>query len=293
MPAAARASSAESNVLLSYSFRRDEARRARFVRTLDRGATLLTKLVGDATLLARQTLPWESKRLLAPDDQNPLVMVHGFGCDVGSLGFMVRILALDGWQVFPIELDTVSHGVEALAWRLLRHVLRVKRRTRARHVDLIGHSLGGLVIRYYLQMLDGHEHVDRVITIGTPHSGGTLMSYAVKPLRWLGYFPEKSRGKSADQLLPGSPLYEHLNGPVFRVETCDKVDFTNIWSLTDELIVPSWTARFPRATRELVFALKGHIGLVLSPKVLRAVSEALLAPPAPRATSSPSSASPP
>ncbi len=283
--------------MLSYTFRHDEARRSRFVRRLDRGATLLTKLVGDATLLARLALPWEARgRRHAPDDQNPLVMVHGFGCDVGSLGFLVRILEIDGWRVCPIELDTVGHGVEDLAWRLLRHIQRVKRRSGARRVDLIGHSLGGLVIRYFVQMLAGYTHVDRVVTIGTPHSGGTLMSYAVEPLRWLGYFPEKSRGKSADQLLPGSPLYEHLNGSVFRVENCDKVDFTNIWSLTDELMIPSWTARFERATREKVYVLKGHIGLVLSPSVLRYVAEVLTSPPCPRAATSPlplSSAVPP
>ncbi|MEZ0229652.1 MAG: lipase family alpha/beta hydrolase [Planctomycetota bacterium] len=256
------------------------------MRRFDRAATLVTKLVGDATLLAREMLPWEARtRRRAPEDQNPLVMVHGFGADVGSLGFLVRILELDGWRVFPVELDTVSHHVETLAWKLARHVRRVQRRTGTTRVDLIGHSLGGLVVRYYIQMLAGFERCDRVVTIGTPHSGGTLMSYAVAPLRALGYFPERSRGKSADQLLPGSPLYEHLNGPVFRVENCDRVDFTNVWSLTDELIVPSWTARFERATREKVFVAKGHLGLVLSASVLRYVADTLLATPRPRAPS--------
>ncbi len=270
--------------LLSYTFRRDEARRARIVRRFDRAATLFADLLGDATLVARRVLPWEAAgRRVASEDQNPLVMVHGFGADVGSLGFLVRILALDGWTVSPVELDTVSKGVEELAWRLHRFVERVRRKTGARRVDLIGHSLGGLVIRYYVQMLDGFRSVDRVVTIGTPHSGGTLASYAIKPLRALGWFPEGSRGKSGDQLLPGSPLYEYLNGPVFRVENCDKVDFTNIWSLTDGLIVPSWRARFPRATREIVFALKGHAHLVLSPAVLKAVAGVLVAPPTPRA----------
>ena len=52
--------------------------------------------------------------------------------------------------------------------------------------------------------------------------------------------------------------------------------------LTDELIVPSWTARFERSTREKVFLAKGHLGLVLSASVLRYVSETLLAAPTPR-----------
>ena len=36
---------------------------------------------------------------------------------------------------------------------------------------LIGHSLGGLVARYYVQCLGGDAHVDHVITFGTPHHG--------------------------------------------------------------------------------------------------------------------------
>jgi pimeloyl-ACP methyl ester carboxylesterase len=251
-------------------------------RRIDRAASLVTRLAGDAALLARRTLPWQEPHRRASPGQNPLVMVHGFGCDVGSLGFMVRLLALDGWRVFPIELDTISHTVETLSVRLARHVGRVRRLTGAPRVDLIGHSLGGLVIRYYVQMLSGYELVERVVTIGTPHSGGTWASYAVPPLRALGFIPERSRGKSAEQLLPGSRLYEHLNGPVFRVENCDRVDLTNIWSVTDELVLPSWTARFPRATREHVFWMKGHIQLVLSQPVLRCVVDALLATPAPR-----------
>jgi hypothetical protein len=131
-------------------------------------------------------------------------------------------------------------------------------------------------------MLDGFTSCDRVITIGTPHSGGTWAIYGIEPLRVLGFFPRTSRGKSCDQLRPRSPLYEHLNGPVYRVENCDRVDFTNVWSVTDELVLPSLTARFTRATRERVFALKGHVQLVLSPTVLRYVRDVLLAAPAPR-----------
>jgi triacylglycerol esterase/lipase EstA (alpha/beta hydrolase family) len=276
--------------MLSYSFRRDEARRAHLVRRMDRAATLFAKLVGDATLLAREMLPWEhTARRRAPEDQNPLITVHGLGADVGSLGFLVRILELDGWHVFPVELDTLGHRVETLALKLGRHVERVLRRTGRSRVDLIGHSLGGLVIRYYIQMLEGHKRTDRCITIGTPHSGGTIMSYFLPPLRALGYLPEKSRGKAADQLLPGSGLYEHLNGPVFRVENVDHVDFTNVWSLTDELIVPSWNARFAQATREQMFVVKGHVGLVLSASVLRYVADTLLAAPTPRRPASASS----
>ncbi len=38
-------------------------------------------------------------------------------------------------------------------------------------VVFIGHSMGGLVARYYVDVLGGHEITDKVITLGTPHRG--------------------------------------------------------------------------------------------------------------------------
>ena len=38
-------------------------------------------------------------------------------------------------------------------------------------VVFIGHSMGGLVARYYVDVLGGHEITRKVITLGTPHRG--------------------------------------------------------------------------------------------------------------------------
>jgi len=38
-------------------------------------------------------------------------------------------------------------------------------------VVFIGHSMGGLVARYYVDVLGGHEITEKVITLGTPHRG--------------------------------------------------------------------------------------------------------------------------
>lgn len=39
------------------------------------------------------------------------------------------------------------------------------------NVVFIGHSMGGLVARYYVDVLGGHEITEKVITLGTPHRG--------------------------------------------------------------------------------------------------------------------------
>jgi pimeloyl-ACP methyl ester carboxylesterase len=40
-------------------------------------------------------------------------------------------------------------------------------------VDIIAHSFGGLVARYYIQKLGGENRVRQLITMGTPHRGST------------------------------------------------------------------------------------------------------------------------
>ena len=49
-------------------------------------------------------------------------------------------------------------------------------RHRLRTHPLIGHSLGGLIARYYVQCLGGDERVHTLVTLGTPH-GGTATAY--------------------------------------------------------------------------------------------------------------------
>lgn len=38
-------------------------------------------------------------------------------------------------------------------------------------VDIVAHSMGGLVAREYIEVLGGGENVDQLITLGTPHNG--------------------------------------------------------------------------------------------------------------------------
>src|SRR5690606_20211657 len=48
-------------------------------------------------------------------------------------------------------------------------------------IDIVAHSLGGIVARYYVQMLDGDERVRHLITLGTPHRGTEVSRYSPLP----------------------------------------------------------------------------------------------------------------
>src|SRR3989442_7032 len=72
----------------------------------------------------------------------------------------------------------------------------VMRQSGAPRVHLVGHSLGGLVARWYVQESGGAKSVDHCITLGTPHRG-TLAAYA-------------GIGEAAVQMRPGSAVLKQL-----------------------------------------------------------------------------------
>ena len=90
---------------------------------------------------------------------------------------------------------------------------------------LIGHSMGGLLARYYVECLEGFKDTRAIITFGTPHRGSVkTIDYLVNGYRSLGLrlatFTELMRSfRSVYQLLP---IYECVleNGqsanPVWR-----------------------------------------------------------------------------
>jgi pSer/pThr/pTyr-binding forkhead associated (FHA) protein len=87
-------------------------------------------------------------------------------------------------------------------------------------VIIIGHSLGTMVTRYYVECLGGNKHVERVILMGGPHKGvvKALVSVLVAPqVVPFGIMGERLREiiltmPSAYQILPAYPVGSDQNG---------------------------------------------------------------------------------
>ena len=144
---------------------------------------------------------------------------------------------------------------------------------RGGRIDLIGHSLGGLVSRVYLQHLGGARRVDRCITLGTPHQG-TYNAYWV-PTR------------VGRQLRPDSALLARLEAT--RSEAA-AVRFTSVVAGSDPIVIPrvfgAHGAEAPASGSgsDAVVHVPdlGHLGMLFSPTVYRAVLSGLRAPVAAR-----------
>jgi len=121
-----------------------------------------------------------------PQPISPVIIVPGI---MGSW-------QVDGeWQIDPI-LHTYDNLIEAMVqegyklnqdlfifpydWRqdnvltaglLKERINAVKEQTESEKVDIVAHSMGGLVSRYYIQSNEYENDVDQLIFLGTPHQG--------------------------------------------------------------------------------------------------------------------------
>ena len=117
-------------------------------------------------------LPWRASAADTLDHEDdhpvPCVLVHGILGDATNFVTLRRLLSRAGIRRF----SSCGYGprldYQRLAVRLGEHVSRVCRAAAAPQVDVIAHSLGGLVARYFAQTIGGHL-VRRLVTLGTPY----------------------------------------------------------------------------------------------------------------------------
>ena len=132
----------------------------------------------------------------------PVVMVHGFLSNwetwkayLGPDGYLAS-LGLQGFAVGDGQVpgvmntggnaDDTSGRTNSIAQNaaiLKDYIQAVQARTGAEKVDLLVHSMGGMISRYYLDRVMDNENVAQVIFLGTPMAG----SACVLPLAALGY----------------------------------------------------------------------------------------------------------
>lgn len=119
----------------------------------------------------------------------PVVMVHGFGADfhtwdayLGPAGYLAR-LGVPGYAVgdgqvagalntgSPLRPGRTTNTIAQNAAILGEYIAAVKEETGAETVDLVVHSMGGLISRYYIARLMGERDVAQLIMLGTPNGG--------------------------------------------------------------------------------------------------------------------------
>jgi triacylglycerol lipase len=99
-----------------------------------------------------------------------VVLVHGFLASAGVFRPLRERLERDGTHVASFS-HVPGAGVPRIAFSLGKLVARLPRASR---IHVVGHSLGGVVARYYVQELGGHARVAQTIAIASPFGGAPI-----------------------------------------------------------------------------------------------------------------------
>jgi triacylglycerol esterase/lipase EstA (alpha/beta hydrolase family) len=173
-------------------------------------------------------------------ERDPVIIVAGTGAAPvpGVPDVMAERLTADGYDVTLFYLPNLGLGqVEDTSAALPPVVDQVLARTGAAKVDLVGHSQGGIVSRYYIKFLGGAGKVDSLVSLAAPHYGSQLANLVSLFGAWdcLGF-------SACTQATVGSPFLAALNGDD---DTFGTVAYTNIVTRYDLLVVP-YTNGFQR-----------------------------------------------
>lgn len=191
----------------------------------------------------------------------PVVLVHGYVHNRSAFLVMSRALKRAGFRwVHGLAYNPLVDDVPASAAMLATEVERVLAASGASACQIVGHSMGGIVARYYVQELGGEDTTDTVVTLGSPHRG-TFTAY-------LG------PGRAAAQLRPGSPFLRRLE----ETARPSAVRWISYYSDMDLTIVPAANAKLAHPALQATnvrLCDTGHLSLLLSGRVLRSLVEHL------------------
>ncbi|MGW1157272.1 lipase family alpha/beta hydrolase [Streptomyces sp. NPDC002519] len=205
---------------------------------------------------------------LPAKDRPPVILLHGFIDNRSVFVLLRRNLAQHGRQhIESLNYSPLTCDIRTAAKLLGRHIEELCERTGQPQVDVVGHSLGGLIARYYVQRLGGDLHVRTLVTLGTPHSGTRVA-------------PLANAHPIVRQMRPNSELIQELREPAPGCRT----HFVSFWSDLDPLMDPLETACVDHPdllARNVRVSGVGHLALPVHPAVATGIRQALdLAHPA-------------
>jgi pimeloyl-ACP methyl ester carboxylesterase len=207
-----------------------------------------------------------------PDDgHHPLVLVHGLAGHPGNFMAMRQYLALKGrTRVYAIDFGS-AESLDLMATMLRDFVDLVVSRNELdadARVDIVAHSMGGLVTRLALEDRALAERVACVITMASPHSGT--------------YTARLGATTPTTELRPESPVLARLAHQLPWGEQEGLPRLVALWSASDLIVLPGEGGQVPGAEN---IELPGytHYSYFLNPEAWRLIHRLLaLRAPAPR-----------
>ncbi|MBZ0252889.1 MAG: alpha/beta fold hydrolase, partial [Candidatus Methylomirabilis sp.] len=176
--------------------------------------------------------------------KDPVLLLPGWGLSgLGSFTALKLALVDRGWpaeRLFELAYTDGFDCIEFSAADLAVAVDNALAATGKEKVDLVGHSMGGIIARYYVRNLGGATKVRDVATLAGPNHGS-----AFPPVGFLSC--------AANQMMTGSPFMNALNDGDETPGAA--VKWTAMIAQFDEIVLPpssavlagAWNVSIPTA----------------------------------------------
>jgi triacylglycerol esterase/lipase EstA (alpha/beta hydrolase family) len=181
----------------------------------------------------------------------PVVLVHGTFADMSnSWQALSPLLKNNGWCVFALNYGSYGGSgaigvygtgeIRNSAKELDAFVDKVLAATGAAEVDLVGHSQGGMMPRWYLKFLDGAAEVHTLVGLSPSNHGTTVDGIGLLAR----FFPGGSQFTGAlcpacEEQIVGSQFLAELNS---GGDTVPGVEYTVIQTRYDQVVTPYTSA---------------------------------------------------
>lgn len=186
----------------------------------------------------------------------PIILLHGLFQNRSCL-FWLQFRLRSAGYLQTISISTPPwRDIETLTESLVKKVDELRIKLKVEKVVLIGHSMGGMIARNYVQSRGGAEYVHGIVTLGSPHHGSKLAPFAISPM-----------GRT---LLPGSEFLTRFNS----VPWPEQSKAVSIYTRYDNIVLPAESAKMQGAQIVELDGM-GHTSLLFHPRSLQAVIDAV------------------
>lgn len=202
-----------------------------------------------------------------PASTAPVMLVHGCGGNKANWIGLNRHLRRSGFDhIESLNYNPVGTTVPDIAARLVERVDAMRTRTGSAKVHLVGHSLGGIIIRYAVTHLGLDDVVACAVTVASPHKGA--------PAAKLGRMAERAGiTNAAADIVAGCDVLTGLDEAAQPSAVTWVAYYSNL-----DLVVPGWCARIDvpaLAAKNILIKDAGHIGMLLDPALMASLAAEL------------------
>jgi len=196
--------------------------------------------------------------------QRPILFIHGFGAHSSCWAYMRKAMKERGFRnIFFVNLQSsLVSSIAQHAERVERVAAKIREVTGRHDLDIVAHSMGGVVGRHFLYNGSGKSTVHTFVSLGSPLGGANKAKLGAPVI------------KVARSMVPGSKLLHN------HTQSASQDKHTRYFHLAAEndITVRPWTSALEGGAQIFSSAILrsgGHVGMLFSKEVADWIAESL------------------